>query len=157
MLVQKNGQAQMCYVQLDADLNVLHMVPEKSVAIPDAIGDVQIGTQIAERLRNGEPVELEVGDTKVTVGVDINDLNGFRVVEGDLGEWQQRKLEQWDRVTPGVKGYWKTSENGWEYELHQTREEKLQRTQTMERGTGRTLSQDENLDIAMRQSRGMRR
>lgn len=157
MTVRKDGKDEKCYLQLDHDLNVVHTVREKDVLIPNAIGDVVIGDKQAQQIREGKPVELEVGDTKVTVGVDLNARNGFRIVEGDMDLWKQRKLEQWDRVTPGVKGYWKTSENGWEYEFHQTREEKLQRTQTMERGTGRTLSQDENLDIAMRQSRGMRR
>jgi hypothetical protein len=68
-----------------------------------------------QRMRDGLPVEVEVGDTKVTVGVDLNDPTGFRVLKGDLNEWQQKKLVEWDRITPGATGYWQTSENGWEY------------------------------------------
>ena len=157
MTVRQNGKDEKCYIQLDHDLNIVHAVNQKDIRIPNAIGDVVIGEKQAQQIREGKPVELEVGDTKVTVGVDINARNGFRIVEGDMDLWKQRKLEQWDRITPGVKGYWKTSENGWEYELHHEREEKLQQTQTMERGTGRTLSQEENLEVSMRQSRGMRR
>lgn len=157
MTVRQNGKDEKCYIQLDHDLNIVHAVNKKDIRIPNAIGDVVIGEKQAQQIREGKPVELEVGDTKVTVGVDINARNGFRIVEGDMDLWKQRKLEQWDRITPGVKGYWKTSENGWEYELHHEREEKLQQTQTMERGTGRTLSQEENLEVSMRQSRGMRR
>ena len=157
MTVRQNGKDEKCYIQLDHDLNIIHAVNQKDVHIPNAIGDVVIGQKQAQQIREGKPVELEVGDTKVTVGVDINARNGFRIVEGDMDLWRQQKLEQWDRITPGVKGYWKTSEKGWEYELHHEKEEKLQQAQTVERGTGRTLSQEENLDISMRQSRGMRR
>lgn len=156
--VSKSGKDEKCYVQLDHDLNVVHMAREKDVVIPNAIGDVVIGTKQAQQIREGKPVELEVGDTKVTVGVDINSRNGFRVVDGDMNLWKQRKLEQWDRLTPGVTGYWRTSENGWEYRLHHSKEEERQtRTQTVEKSTGRTLDEDLKQTISRSQGRGMRR
>ena len=151
--IRKFGKDEMCYVQLDSELNILQMTKEKEVIIPNAIGDVTIGTEIEQRLREGKPVELEVGDTKVTVGVDLNARNGFRVVEGDMDLWKQRKLEQWDRITPGVKGYWRTTENGWDYELHQDREQK----QTIDRQSGQVLDNEQKMNVSMTQGRGMRR
>ena len=151
--IRKFGKDEMCYVQLDSELNILQMTNEKEVIIPNAIGDVTIGTEIEQRLREGKPVELEVGDTKVTVGVDLNARNGFRVVEGDMDLWKQRKLEQWDRITPGVKGYWRTTENGWDYELHQDREQK----QTIGRQSGQVLDNEQKMNVSMTQGRGMRR
>lgn len=156
-LVRKDGKDEMCYVQLDSDLNILHMTRENNITIPNAIGDVTIGQEIEQRLREGKPVELDVGDTKVTVGVDLNARNGFRVVEGDMDEWKQRKLEQWDRITPGIKGYWKTSENGWEYELHHQQDRKMTTEQTVEKETGRVLNTQQELEMQMSRSRGMRR
>lgn len=156
-LVRKDGKDEMCYVQLDSDLNILHMTRENNITIPNAIGDVTIGQEIEQRLREGKPVELDVGDTKVTVGVDLNARNGFRVVEGDMDEWKQRKLEQWDRITPGIKGYWKTSENGWEYELHHQQDRKMTIEQTVEKETGRVLNTQQELEMQMSRSRGMRR
>ena len=152
-VIRKFGKDEMCYVQLDSELNILQMTKEKEVVIPNAIGDVTIGTEIEQRLREGKPVELEVGDTKVTVGVDLNARNGFRVVEGDMDLWKQRKLEQWDRITPGVKGYWRTTENGWDYELHQDREQK----QTINRQSGQVLDNEQKMNVSMTQGRGMRR
>ena len=151
--IRKFGKDEMCYVQLDSELNILQMTKEKEVVSPNAIGDVTIGTEIEQRLREGKPVELEVGDTKVTVGVDLNARNGFRVVEGDMDLWKQRKLEQWDRITPGVKGYWRTTENGWDYELHQDREQK----QTIDRQSGQVLDNEQKMNVSMTQGRGMRR
>lgn len=155
--IRKNGKDEKYYLQLDSSLNIIQMAREKDVIIPNAIGDVTIGQQQAQQIRDGKPVELEVGDTKVTIGVDLNDRNGFRIVEGDMDEWKQKKLEQWDRVTPGIKGYWKTSENGWEYELHTDLEESRTRKQTVDEETGRSLGQEDKLEIGMRQSRGMKR
>ena len=152
-VIRKFGKDEMCYVQLDSELNILQMTKEKEVVIPNAIGDVTIGTEIEQRLREGKPVELEVGDSKVTVGVDLNARNGFRVVEGDMDLWKQRKLEQWDRITPGVKGYWRTTENGWDYELHQDREQK----QTIDRQSGQVLDNEQKMNVSMTQGRGMRR
>lgn len=157
MTVRRDGKDERCYVQLDHDLNVVHTVREKDVTIPNAIGDVVLGETERQRVREGRPVELEVGDTRVTVGVDLNDRNGFRIVEGDMDLWRQKKLEQWDRITPGVRGYWKTTENGWEYELHRSRQEDLHTERTIERGTGRTLSERQDMDVSIHQSRGMRR
>lgn len=152
-VIRKFGKDEMCYVQLDSELNILQMTKEKEVVIPNAIGDVTIGTEIEQRLREGKPVELEVGDTKVTVGVDLNARNGFRVVEGDMNLWKQRKLEQWDRITPGVKGYWRTTENGWDYKLHQDREQK----QTINKQSGQVLDNEQKMNVSMTQGRGMRR
>lgn len=157
MTVRKDGKDEKCYLQLDNDLNVIQMVREKDIIIPNAIGDVILGDEQKQQIRDGKPVELEVGDTKVTVGVDLNARNGFRIVEGDMDEWRQKKLEQWDRITPGVRGYWNTSENGWEYKLHNQIEERLQQTRTVERGTGRTVSMDEELNVSRSQGRGLRR
>ena len=157
MTVRKDGKDEKCYLQLDNDLNVIQMVREKDIIIPNAIGDVILGDEQKQQIRDGKPVELEVGDTKVTVGVDLNARNGFRIVEGDMDEWRQKKLEQWDRITPGVRGYWNTSENGWEYKLHNQIEERLQQTRTVERGTGRTFSMDEELNVSRSQGRGLRR
>jgi len=157
MTVKKNGKDESCYLQLDNDLNIIQMVREKDITIPNAIGDVTLGEKQIQQIRDGKPVELEVGDTKVTVGIDINDRNGFRIVEGDMDEWRQKKMIQWDRVTPGVRGYWQTSENGWEYKMHNQREENVRQTRTVERETGRTLAMDEELNVSRTQSRGMRR
>lgn len=109
---------EMKYVQYDKDLNIVFTQKQDAISIPNAIGDVILGTEDVERIRKGQPVELEVGDTKVTVGVDLNSRGGFRVVNGDIDMWRQKKLEQWDRITPGAQGYWKTTENGWEYQKH---------------------------------------
>lgn len=126
-----------CWLQKDHELNAIDRVKEDDVKIPEAIGYVVLGEAEKQQIREGKPVQLEVDDIVVTVGVDINARNGFRVVNGDMDEWKQKKLEQWDRITPGAQGYWQTSENGWQYQKHLERGEKRTQEEKQDRGLGR--------------------
>lgn len=127
-----NGKER-CYLQLDMETNTVMNVRTSDIHIPEAVGETVIGNEQKERIRNGEPVEIQLGDTKVTVGVDLNDRTGFKVINGDLDQWRMKKLVEWDRITPGATGYWQTSENGWEYRKEMQKEEE-------ERSRGKSLS-----------------
>lgn len=81
-----------CYIQLDRETNTLMTARASDIHIPDAIGNVTVGLEQKERMRNGNPVEIDMGNTKVTVGVDLNDRTGFKVINGDLDEWRKRNL-----------------------------------------------------------------
>lgn len=126
------------FVQLDPETKTLMSAKAKDIHIPDAIGNVIVGGTQKEQMLNGNPVQIEVGDTKVTVGVDLNDRTGFKVINGDLDLWRQKKLIEWDRVTPGATGYWITSENGWEYQKHieKKKKEDLDEKKGLGRGLG---------------------
>lgn len=116
--VEINGGKEKRFVQLDKETNTIISAKPAEIKVPNAIGDVVLGEAQKSQFRQGNPIELEIGDTKVTVGVDLNDNTGCRVINGDLNEWKQKKLETWDRLTPGVSGYWRTSENGLQYESY---------------------------------------
>lgn len=126
------------FVQLDPETKTLMSAKAKDIHIPDAIGNVIVGGTQKEQMLNGNPVQIEVGDTKVTVGVDLNDRTGFKVINGDLDLWRQKKLIEWDRVTPGATGYWITSENGWEFQKHieKKKKEDLDEKKGLGRGLG---------------------
>ena len=107
--------------------------------IASSLEDIQLGDRQRDQIRNGQPVTVSKGDTEVTIGVDLDTISGIRVIKGDLDDWRQRKMVEWDRLTPGATGYWQTAENGWEY----TKEQEKYRTQTEQErhrggGTGRT-------------------
>ena len=63
----------------------------------------------------GKPVELEVGDQKVTVGVDLREPQGFKIVKGDMEEWKRQQAIRYDDAHEGYMGYVQTDENRWEY------------------------------------------
>lgn len=130
-----NGEEK--FVQLDQETKALMSADVKNIHIPTAIGNVVIGSSQKEQMRNGNPVEIEIGNTKVTVGIDLNDRTGFKVINGDLDMWRQKKLIEWDRITPGATGYWITSENGWEYQKIAEKDKKIEMEEN--KGLGRSL------------------
>lgn len=115
------------FVQIDPETKTLMSAKADDIRIPHAIGDVTVGETQREQMRNGNPVQIEIGGEKVTVGVDLNDSTGFKVVNGDLNKWKEKKLMEWDRTAPGITGHWNTSENGWEYQKNIEKEEKEER------------------------------
>lgn len=132
--IDRGNGTERCYLQLDKETNTVMHVKASEIHIPDAIGEAVIGSEQKERIRNGEPVEIHLDDTTVTVGVDLNDRTGFKVINGDLDLWRMKKLVEWDRITPGATGYWQTSENGWEYR------KAMEREQERNKGYSRSIS-----------------
>ncbi len=111
----------MRFVQLDKETNSLmtrdlaSVKYEEKLAEVDKIKDIGLGLGQKEAVANGKPVELEVGDQKVTVGVDLREPQGFKVVNGDMEEWKRQEAIRYDDANEGFIGYVQTDENRWEY------------------------------------------
>ena len=118
---QEDGKRKMRYVQLDKETNslmyrdVATVKFEEKLAEVDKVKDISLGLGQKEALANGKPVELEVGDQKVTVGVDLREPQGFKVVNGDMEEWKRQQAIRYDDANEGYIGYVQTDENRWEY------------------------------------------
>ncbi len=109
------------FIQLDKDTRCLMMRDERTMELDkrmdelEHVRDITLGQNQRQAIREGKPVELEVGDTKVTVGVELSQNSGFKAIEGDMQEWKRKQQIAWDIATPGAIGYWQTEENRWEY------------------------------------------
>ena len=118
---QEDGKRKMRYVQLDKETNALMYRDvatvnfEEKLQEVDKIKDIGLGIGQKEALVSGKPVELEVGDQKVTVGVDLRQPVGFKVMQGDMEEWKRQQAIRYDDVHEGYIGYVQTDENRWEY------------------------------------------
>ena len=88
---------------------------EKKLQETDKIKDIGLGLSQKEAVVLGKPVELEVGDQKVTVGVDLREPQGFKIVKGDMEEWKRQQAIRYDDAHEGYMGYVQTDENRWEY------------------------------------------
>lgn len=108
------------YLQLDPETKSIIRVPESKVE--DRLYDVQklrdidLGQQQKEAIRNGRPVELEVGGERVTVGVDLREPQMFKVMKGDLHEWERQQKLAYDEDHPEYIGLVQTDRNRWEYQ-----------------------------------------
>ena len=142
--VKVDGKRKQRYVQLDKETNSLMyrdiatVKLDEKLAEMEKVKDIGLGLNQKEAVLLGKPVELNVGDEKVTIGVDLREPQGFKVVNGDMDEWnrlssESHKARLYDRVVKeedevkrqqairyddandGFIGYVQTDENRWEY------------------------------------------
>ena len=63
-------------------------------------------------VQNGEPLTFLEDDELVTVGIDLNEKTGIRMVTGDIKRWEQQRNSQFNRYNFGLFGCWVKDENG---------------------------------------------
>lgn len=112
----------LAFVQLDKETRSLmyrsisSVKMEEQLRTQEKVKDIELGTNQKQAMLQGKPVELELGDTKVTVGVDLKQPEGFRVVNGDMQEWDRQQKMRYDDAHEEFFGYVMTDENRWEYQ-----------------------------------------
>lgn len=117
-----NGTRHMQFIQMDMETKSLIRRNAKDLKINDQIAslekvkDIQLGQNQKDAIKEGKPVELEIGDQKVTVGLDNREPNGFKVVNGDMDEWNKQQKIRYDLANEGFMGYVMTDQNRWEYQ-----------------------------------------
>ena len=123
--IREGNRTRAMFLQLDQDTKSLLKRDIKTVELEkrmdelEHVKDITLGQNQRQAIREGKPVELEVGDTKVTVGVDLRQNSGFKSIDGDMGEWKRQQEIKWDMANPGAMGYWQTDENRWEFKQTQ--------------------------------------
>ena len=80
------------------------------------MNDIELGTQQKQQVREGKPVELNVGGEKVSVGIDLKEQQGFSLVMGDMKEWERQQKLRYDEIHPEYLGLVMTDKNRWEYQ-----------------------------------------
>ena len=128
--LRTDGIRKMKYIQLDRETNSLMIREAASIRISDRLRnveklkDIELGTNQKQAVMEGKPVELSVGDQKVTVGVDLREPHGFKVVNGDMNEWERQMKIKYDHEHEGFMGYVLTDENRKEEKTSLKKEEK---------------------------------
>lgn len=120
--VDVNDEKTQQYLQLDPETkSVIHRKVtevrlEQKLKDMEKINDVELGTQQKQQVREGKPIELNVGGEKVSVGVDLKEPQGFRMIKGDLKEWERQQKIRYDELHPEFVGLVQTDKNRWEYQ-----------------------------------------
>lgn len=120
--IKQNEQNIPCYFQMDNETkSVLRIFPKGLDMDPkmkefEKINDIELGQQQKQQLKEGKPVELNVGGEKVTVGIDLKEPQGFKVMKGDMDEWNRQKQMKYDEQHPEFIGLVMTDKNRWEYQ-----------------------------------------
>ena len=61
-------------------------------------------------------MELNVGGEKVSVGIDLKEPQGFKIVNGDMKEWERQQRLRYDEQHPEFIGLVMTDKNRWDYQ-----------------------------------------
>lgn len=120
--VDVDGEKTKQYLQLDpetksiihkrvTDVKIIERLKEM-----EKINDIELGIQQKQAVREGKPMELNVGGEKVTVGVDLKEPQGFKIINGDLREWERQQKILYDELHPEYLGLVMTDKNRWEYQ-----------------------------------------
>lgn len=120
--VDINGEKTQRYLQLDPETkSIIHkrvtdIKIEQRLKDMEKVNDIELGTQQKQQVREGKPAELNVGGEKVTVGIDLKEPQGFKVVKGDMKEWERQQKLRYDELHPEFIGLVMTDKNRWEYQ-----------------------------------------
>lgn len=120
--VEINGEKTLQYIQLDPETkSIMHRRVtdtqlEKKLKDMEKVNDIELGTQQKQQVREGKPVELNVGGEKVSIGIDLKEPQGFKIVNGDLKEWERQQKIRYDEQHPELLGLVMTDKNRWEYQ-----------------------------------------
>lgn len=120
--VEVNGEKTQQYLQLDPETkSVIHrrvtdVQLEQKLKDMEKVNDIELGMQQKQQVREGKPIELNVGGEKVSVGVDLKEPQGFKVIQGDMKEWERQQKLRYDEQHPEYLGLVMTDKNRWEYQ-----------------------------------------
>ena len=120
--VEVNGEKTQQYLQLDPETkSVFHrrvtdVQLEQKLKDMEKVNDIELGMQQKQQVREGKPIELNVGGEKVSVGVDLKEPQGFKVIQGDMKEWERQQKLRYDEQHPEYLGLVMTDKNRWEYQ-----------------------------------------
>ena len=120
--LEENGIRKMKFIQLDKETNALiprsvaHVRIAEKLKDMEKINHIKLGANQKQQAQEGKPIELNVGDQKVVVGVDLREQQGFKVVNGDMDEWNRQMKIKYDLEHDDYMGYVQTDENRWEYQ-----------------------------------------
>lgn len=110
------------YLQRDPQTNCVIKIHVNELSIEERlkdiekVHDIELGSEQKNRIRNGQPVELNVGGETVTVGLDLKEPNHFKTLKGGLDDWEYQQKVDYDILHPEYLGVVKTDENRWEYQ-----------------------------------------
>lgn len=141
--IDEDGTRRLKFLQLDPETNnimkrdVSVVKMQEQLKSIEKINDIQLGANQKQAALEGKPIELTVGDQKISVGVDLKQPTGFKVVQGDMREWEKQQKIKYDEATPGYMGYVQTDKNRWEYTqiidkatMHKVRKESISETRS---------------------------
>lgn len=110
---KKDGTEEVCYLELDEALGQVMYVPARIIIqnIEVMVNEGLITEDQAKRLNNAELVTIE--DT-ATIGIDLLEQDGVRIVNGDAEDWREERkfATEMPKYNFAEHGCWMTESDG---------------------------------------------
>lgn len=102
------------FVQIDQETNQVMYIPTPVIGrnLRSLMEQFHLTSAEIQIVQNGEPLTFLEDDELVTVGIDLNEKTGIRMVTGDIKRWEQQRNSQFNRYNFGLFGCWVKDENG---------------------------------------------
>lgn len=98
-----------CYIQFDDTINQVMAVPVAVISHNIAIltRSFDLSDSNKNTLEDGGVVEMNIDDKTVSAGIDLNEMSGIRIANGDIIAWQQdATTDRLPKYNFGLFGCW---------------------------------------------------
>ena len=110
----KDGNMVRSYIQLDPDTKQVLSAPMAIIQsnMSGLFAKQQFTDTEENALQNGDTVTFLVDEDPVTIGIDLTDKCGLRILEGDEQDWKRRTKQNFEKYNYGVYGCWTMDDDG---------------------------------------------
>ncbi len=98
-----------CFIQYDDAISQVMAVPVELINqnISLLARSFTLSDDAREKLENGGIIELEINQNILSAGIDLNEITGIRVANGDIYTWQEdAKADRLPKYNFGIYGCW---------------------------------------------------
>lgn len=109
-----DGKQSKAFVQIDSETNQVISAPTPVISrnLQVIAKELRLGPTEVKLLQHGEPLTFVIEDEPITVGIDLNDHTGVRMMQGDSQKWKEQSKKDWDKYTFGLYGCWVMDDDG---------------------------------------------
>ena len=110
-----NDDSTKCFVQIDAETNQVIFVPTPVIGrnISHLMDVFELSSGEIQSIQDGEIVCINADDEDVSMGIDLTEKSGIRLVLGTREKWLRDKGEStMDRYSFGIYGCWVKDREG---------------------------------------------
>ncbi len=106
--------ASKCFVQVDPDTNQVMYVPTPVIGrnLRNLMDHFKLDTPELERLQEGMPIPISVGDEVLSAGLDLTEKTGIRIERGTFFKWDVERGAHMKPYNFGLYGCWVKDYNG---------------------------------------------
>lgn len=110
----ETGVVTAAFYQIDRETNSVLMVPSPLLGnnLKVLLEKFHLTNPEITCLRNGEPLVVYVENDPVTMGIDLTQEYGIRIIAGTEEQWKKSSGSEWSKYSFGINGCWIHNDDG---------------------------------------------